>query len=120
MIGVAEAHDVPAAAGQDALVAGTRPPPAEIRWTWVPKGNLEVPIGVRPEGRFRPDARAHASSLSSCLLPTTLPQMLLEIDSALRAAMSFIRKLLEEERQMFGPERMRCHGKAYSMRISLL
>ena len=98
--------DMAATSSNDALVASVRPPPAGIRWKWVQKDHLRVPKGVPPGARFRPDVRAHASDCSSCILPSTLPQLLLEIDSAMSAAMAFLRKLLHEERQMFGPEGM--------------
>ena len=98
--------DVAAVAGGDALVASIRPCPADIRWKWVQKGSLTLARGVSPERRFRPNPRAHASHCSSCIVSPLLPQLLLEVDSALAAAMAFLRKLLHEECQLFGPEGM--------------
>ena len=105
-IEVAESNDFIAHNGTDALVAIIRPSPADIRWQWVQKEALKVPSGVPPEGRFRDIHNTHARHCSSCIIPPILPHTLLEIDSAFVAAIAFLRKLLQEERKLFGSEGM--------------
>ena len=93
----------------EAAPVQTQPAPAPIRFQWRPCEQLSVPLGVKPEGRFRVRIGIHrrgdeVGHTSSCMLPSALPQTFKEIDSSLKAGHAFLGTLLQQERQLFGPE----------------
>ena len=82
---------------------------APIRFQWRPAEQLTVPLGVSPEGRYRPRIQlqgrgSEQTYRSSCMLPPSLPQIFAELDSSLSAAGKFVQDALSEERKVFGAE----------------
>jgi hypothetical protein len=101
----------------DALGADWRhPPPAAIRWRWRASELMSAPLGVPEKNRFRPriTSKQHGHD-SRCTLPSSLPQVLTELDSAISGTITFVRTLLKQERLLFGTEGMSA-GHARAMR----
>ena len=75
---------------------------------------MSVPAGVPEKNRFRSRiAVSRNGHASRCTLPSSLPQVLTELDSAMSGAIIFMRTLLLQERRLFGSEGMSAaHARA--------
>ena len=92
------------------LGPGGQPAPAPIRFHHRDPAT-RAPLGVDMRGRLRPRFRVvQGATISRCVVPRILPQLLADFDNGLVAAAAFLRRLLRSEATVFG-----CSGQNAGM-----